>query len=410
MTPVYDPCIPLSVCYTGKNAGLVSREEISYYKNMQRPAKIAVALIAAALVVWVGFSVFVPAGRAPGGEAGEPIKIGFIGPLTGDASSIGTVNRVAVEVAVDEVNAAGGVNGRPLEAIYEDGQCNAKAATNAANKLMNVDGVPVIIGGLCSTETAAFAPAAMQKKVIVFSYGSSAPSLSKLGKYFFRSYPSDAFQGKFGAEYVYNTLKARRVAIVYHVSEWGTGIKDVFEKRLKELGGTVLAVEGAPQEARDYRTILSKIKGIGADLIYAPMYPEGSIVALKQAKELGIAAQFLGADAWDDPKLHKEVRGKGSFLFTAPVNASPADFKAKITARTKGDQVPIGTPNAYDNVKIVARVMAEAGVDGDKLQEGIRKIKYDGVSGHVEFNQNGDMTVANYVVKKIEGGAAREIK
>lgn len=107
-----------------------------------------------------------------------PIKIGFIGPLTGDASSLGTVSQAAVQIAEDEINAAGGINGRPLQVVYEDGKCNATAGTDAANKLMNVDHVVAIDGGLCSSETAAFGPTAMQNNTVVVSYCSSAPTPS----------------------------------------------------------------------------------------------------------------------------------------------------------------------------------------------------------------------------------------
>lgn len=341
----------------------------------------------------------------------EPIKIGFIGPMTGDASSIGTVNRASAELAVEEVNTAGGINGRPLEMIYEDGKCNATAAVNAAQKLINVDKVPVIIGGLCSTETAAFAPQAMQAKVIVFSYGSSAPNLSQTGKYFFRSYPSDAFQGKFGAEYAYNTLKAKKIAVLYHVSDWGTGIKDVFINRFKELGGSILSEEGAPQDSRDYRTILSKIKPLNPDYIYIAAYPDGSTVALKQAKDQGIKTKMLGADAWDDPKFQAAVSGMGDYLFSVPFSSVSDEFKAKLKAKTGSDAAPVGTTNVYDNIKIIAQILAKVGTsDPDKIADELRATVYDGVSGHISFDQNGDVTTANYIIKKIENGSATEVK
>lgn len=383
---------------------------------MSKTAKIVIGLVVVLIVIWGARALMRPSKQPVGTPTpiapakGEPIKIGFIGPLTGDASSIGTVNKAAVEVAVEEVNKAGGINGRPLEVIYEDGQCNAKAAINAANKLINVNKVPVVIGGLCSTETAAFAPAAMKNKVVVFSYGSSAPSLSKTGKYFFRSYPSDAFQGKFAAEYAYNTLKARKVAMVYHISEWGTGIKEVFEKRFKELGGKILGAEGTPQENRDYRTPLTKIKNLGADLIYFPAYPEGSIVALKQAQEIGIKTRILGADAWGDPKLQQAVSGKGDLLFTEPDTPLSEGFKTKVTTKSGGKEVPLGSAQAYDNVKIIAEVMKKAGADTEKIQEMLRQLRYTGVSGTVAFDQNGDVTTAKYVVKRIEGGKAVMVK
>jgi branched-chain amino acid transport system substrate-binding protein len=379
---------------------------------MSQSTKWLIGLVVVAVLVAGHFVVNRPSAPIPTETAivTEPIKVGFIGPLTGDVSSIGTVNKAAAEIAVEEVNAAGGINGRPLEMIYEDGQCNAKTATNAANKLINMDRVSAIIGGFCSTETAAFGPMAMQNKVVAFSYGSSAPSLSQLGQYFFRSYPSDAFQGKFAAEYAYNTMGARRVAIVYHISEWGTGIKTVFESRFTALGGEVILSEGTPQESRDYRTIMSKVKGQNADLIYMPAYTDGSIVALKQAQELGIKTKFLGADAWSDPKMQREVSGKGDFIFTAPLDVSPEDFRQKVQAKTGGKDVPVGTSNAYDNVKILAKVMQKVGTDTDKIEQELRQTQYDGVSGHIEFDAHGDVTAANYSVSRIQDGTAVKIE
>lgn len=339
-----------------------------------------------------------------------PVKIGFIGPLTGDGSSIGTVNKAAVELAVEEINNGGGINGQPLSVVYEDGRCNAEAANNAANKLINIDKVPVIIGGLCSSETSAFAPGAMQKKVLVLSYGSSAPALSQLGTYFFRDYPSDLFQGKYAADYAFNTLKVRKVAILYHVSEWGTGIKNVFVERFKALGGEIVGEEGQPQDAKDYRTSLSKIKNLSPDLIYMPTYPDGATAALTQAKQLGMRTQVLGGDAWDDPKLWKAVSGKGAFSFVVVSPPLADEFKAKIAAKTKSDQVPVGTPQAYDDVKMIAQIISQVGTDPDKMQAALRQIQYDGVSGHISFDEHGDVKTAAYIIKKIEKGTAVEVK
>lgn len=337
---------------------------------------------------------------------GEPIKIGFIGPLTGDASSLGTVARAAVEVAVKEINDVGGANGDLVQVVYEDGECNGVAGTNAAKKLIESDKVDAIIGGLCSSETAAFAPAAMAAKVVTMSYCSSAPNLSNTGKYFFRDYPSDAFQGKFAAEYAYNTIGARKVAILYSISDWGTGIKDVFTSRFLELGGEIIATEGGPQDSRDYRTPLSKIKGLKPDLIYIPMYPEAGIAALGQAKDLGITTKMLGGDAWSDTKLQKEITGLSNIWYIEAKTGSPEDFNAKILAATGGEQVSICAAQAYDAAFIVIKAIEEVGKDPDMLADKIRSTNYDGVSGHIEFDANGDVTVANYVVKKIENGTA----
>ena len=358
-------------------------------------------------VVLLGGAYFLTGSPAQTG----PIKIGFIGPLTGDVSSIGTVARAAVEVAVDEINTTGGINGRLIQVVYEDGRCDATAASAAALKLMTVDKVSAIIGGACSSETSAFVKQAIENKVPTISYCSSAPTLTGVGKYFFRDYPSDAYQGAFMAEYAYNTLGARDVSILYHISEAYTPIKDVFTERFVELGGTVTVTEGAAQTATDYRTQLIKIKSANSKFMYMPTYPDGGTVALTQAKELGISAQIFGGDAWGDPKLQKAVASLGTYLYSEPKTSTLSDeFKNKIQAKASTDSIPPCVPQAYDATYILANALKKAGTNPDKLAAALSATSYDGVTGRTQFDQNGDLVGAAYVVKKIENGTATEVE
>ena len=364
-----------------------------------------VILILLVLLVGGGWLIF-NKDDSSGAKATGPIEIGFIGPLTGDAASLGAPSKAAVEVAVDEVNAAGGVGGRQLHVTYEDGQCNAQAATNAASKLINQGGVVAIIGGLCSTETAAFGPMAMQANIPVISYGTSAPSLSQMGALFSRDYPSDAGQGTFGAEYMYNALGARKVAVIYHISDYGTGIKNVFIERFKELGGEIVAEEGAEQTATDYRTQLTKIKAAKPDYIYSPLYPAGATAMFKQAKEMNIATKFLGGDALSDTKLQADVKSLGlNIMFTQIKSDIPAEFNSKIAAKTGGTQVPVYSATAYDVVYLLSNALKTAD-SGQALGTAIRATNYDGVSGHIQFDQNGDVAGSGYTVYKFENGSA----
>lgn len=366
-----------------------------------------VILVVVVVVIALGGAVLLTGVVVPN-ETG-PIAIGFIAPLTGDVASIGTVAKAGAELAVEEINAVGGINGRLLNIVYEDGQCSATEASNAANKLMNIDKVVAILGGACSGETSAFAPAAMQNKTIVLSYCSSAPNLTGTGPYFFRNYPSDLLQGKIMAEYAYNTMGARDVAILYHISDWGTGLKDVFSRRFQELGGTIVLTEGAQQDSRDYRSALTKIKSSSAKHIYAPTYTEGSIVAMKQAKELGVTAQLIGGDTWDDPKFQDSVRNLGTFIYPK-ISTPPADaFNQRVAARSGVKEVPICATQAYDSVRILAEAIEKSGTDSEKLANALRETKYDGVSGHVEFDENGDMKGGSYIIRRIEGGKAETL-
>ena len=136
--------------------------------------KAIVWLIVIVVVIWAGWALL---DKAPEAEAG-PIMIGFIGPLTGDAAAYGEPERDVVALAVEEINAAGGINGRQISVIYEDGKCDGTASASAAQKLVNVDKVKVIIGGFCSGETLGAAPIAEQNKVILISPSSTSGSSS----------------------------------------------------------------------------------------------------------------------------------------------------------------------------------------------------------------------------------------
>ncbi len=368
--------------------------------------KIWIGVVVVAVVVIAIFAM-------QGGSNSGTIKIGFVGPLSGDAANLGANARAAVEIAVDEVNKAGGVNGRPLEVVYEDGGCNGKTASAAANKLINADHVPVILGGACSGETMSFTGAAEQSKTVVFSYCSSVPALTNAGDYIFRDYPSDSFQGVYGANYAYNQLGARKVAILYVKSDWGAGIKDVFKPAFQNLGGQIVAEEGYEQTSRDLRTQLTKIKSVKPDLVYFLGYTDESIAGLKQAAELGLNVPKLGGDAWDDPKIFsgagRAAEGVMYTVVTAPLNDQ---FKVAMKAKTGTDDVLACTPTAYDAVKILAGIMAKVGTDPTAIKSALYQTDYKGGVSNAEiaFDQNGDVKVASYIVKKVVNGKAVEVK
>ena len=377
---------------------------------MNQSTKWVIGVIVVVVIVAVGYFAF----KGPNQPTStEPVKIGFVGPLTGDAANIGQNVRAAVEISVKEVNGAGGIDGRPLEIVYEDGQCTGSVAANAANKLINVDKVPLILGGACSGETSAFTGAAEQSKTVVLSYCSSAPTISQAGDYIFRDYPSDLYQGSFGAEYIYNKLGKKNVAILYVKSDWGNGIKDVFAKRFKELGGTVVADEGYEQTSRDLRTQLTKIKAANPEVVYFLGYTEASIPGIKQAKELGLNVPLFGGDAWDDSKIWSEVgaAGEGDMYSVAyaPLNA---DFKAKMKAKVGNDEITICAPQAYDAVKLIAKVIGKVGTNAEAIKNELYKTSYvGGVSAsEIKFDSNGDLVGANYIVKVVRNGEAVELK
>jgi len=377
---------------------------------MNQSTKWIVGVIVVVAVVVVGY--FVPKGPS-GPVLTEPIKIGFIGPLTGDAANIGQNVRTAVEISVKEVNETGGIDGRPLEVIYEDGQCTGNVASNAANKLISINKVPLILGGACSGETSSFMGAAEQSKTVVLSYCSSAPAISQAGDYIFRNYSSDLYQGSFAAEYIYNKLGKKKIAILYGKSSWGNGVKDVFVQRFNELGGTIIATEGYEQTSRDLRTQLTKIKSVNPELVYFLGYTEASIPGMKQAREIGLDVSFFGGDVWDDSKIWTDVgsAGEGAMysVVYAPLNS---DFKAKMKNSVGSDEITICTPQAYDAVKLIAKVIEKVGTDAEAIKNELYKTSYTGgvSASEITFDSNGDPVGANFIVKVVRNGEAIEAK
>ncbi|MBW3010977.1 ABC transporter substrate-binding protein [Candidatus Woesearchaeota archaeon] len=339
-------------------------------------------------------------------ETKEPIKIGFIGPMTGDAANIGINAIVGVELAVEEINAAGGINGRMIKVIAEDGECSSKQTTKVTNKLIDIDKVPVIIGGQCSAETLAAAPL-VDGKTVLFSSCSSSPDVTTAGDYVFRDYPSDSFQGRYAAELA-KELGYNKVASLYCLTDYCVAIKDVFKKRFEELGGEVVTEEAYEQLTKDMRTELIKIKDAEPELIYFTGYTEGIIVGLLQMEELGIDIPVLGGDAWDDPKIPMETGEAGEGAIYIVPNAPLTDeFKAAMLEKTGKPDVLACTPGAYDAAHIVADIMRRVGTDPAAIKDELYKVEgYEGVSGTVTIDENGDLASANYQVKILRDGKA----
>ncbi len=361
-----------------------------------------VIVVVAVGLIWYGIA---QTNKTAGPAASEPIKVGWVGPLTGDVSSIGQNAKAATEIAVAEINAAGGINGRPIQVIYEDSSCDAKAAANAASKLMNIDQVSMIWGGGCSSETSAFVKSAMEQKKIVMTYCSSAPALSNSGEYFFRVYPSDNFEGKFAADFAYNDLGKRNAAVLYTQTDWASGIEGVFEKRFKELGGNIVKVETMQQKDKDMRTQLTKIKEANPDLLFMPSYTEEAKNAVKQVAELGLKVQLLGGDAWDDPTIWENTGAAGEgVMYTKPYSPLSDHFKQVMKAKTGSDDILICAPGAYDVPYLAAQAMKAVGTDSVKVKDYLHSMPaYKGVvTSSIEFDQNGDIKEANYEVKIIK--------
>lgn len=348
--------------------------------------------------------------KKPSQVNAEPIKIGFIAPLTGDAGSYGVNAKAAAELAVEEINSMGGINGRTIQLIAEDGKCTGKDASSAANKLINIDKVTAIVGGFCSGETMAFTDLAEQTKTIVISEASSNPAITNAGDYIFRDYASDTAQGKAAAEFIYNKLGKKKVAVLYVNIDWGKGVKDVFISEYKKLGGEIVIEESYTQGSRDMRSQLAKVKQSNPDVLYFLSFTDDAVIGLKQAKTLGLNLPIVGGDAFDGPQFYSDPIADG-IMYVASLVPSNEAFEAKMATKTGSDVINAGAPQAYDAVKILGDVMRKVGTNTELIKNALYEVKdYQGVSGTIGFDSNGDLATPNLIIKLIKDGKAEQLK
>ncbi len=337
----------------------------------------------------------------------EPVRIGFVGPLTGEVASVGENIKKAIEFARYEINSNPG-NVRKVEVVFEDGKCEGKSAANAAAKLINTDKVKIIIGGVCSNETLAIAPLAETAKVILLSPASTNPDITNSGDYIFRLMPSDTFQGKFVADYIYNTLQKRRVAVLFNNDQqWSTSIKNVFTERFNALGGEVVAEQGVPSTENDLRPALSAISKATPDFLYFPSFVDSGIIGLRQAQELNLKIPILGGDVWDDPKMAERVKAFGNNVrFTIAMNRElPHYYKLEMKKRTGQDEPDTYSPRAYDAIKILYNIVKLNDESPDTIKRELYKLSsYQGVADTYSLDPNGDVSIGNYVIKEFRDG------
>ena len=367
------------------------------------------AIIIILIILAVGY--YLSQGITPS-EGEDVITIGFIGPLTGDAVSYGEPISNGVRMAVDNINQAGGVQGKMLEVIYEDGRCTNEDALNAAQKLVNIDGVKMIIGGACSGETLAILPVTEAAGVVVISPSASSPDLTGAGRYFFRNSPSDAEGGKRLAEVVMKQYK--KVALISEETDYAQGFARMFKENVLLAEGEIVADENFAPETTDFRSILTKIKEAEPEAIFVNPQTEiagGTII--KQARELGITAPLYGSNVTGGTKS-AEIAGEHieGLIFVDAPGLSPSNPKA--TAFLDQYRLRYGEPNiafytgsAYDDVYILAQAIEMVGTaeDGEALRTYISTMgNFNGVVGNYRFRPDGDPEGIGFIVKRIEGG------
>ncbi len=335
-----------------------------------------------------------------------PIKIGFVGPLSGDAATYGEPVKSGVVLAVEEINKNGGIAGRQVEIIYEDGKCEGGKAVSSTQKLISIDKVKYILGGMCSGESLAMVPITKEAKVIQLTPGASAPKLSGSSPYFFRNNPNDTKPGEILARYVNENFK--KVGIISEKTDYSQGIKDVFIKNI-DTQKVTLTSEDFLTNVSDFRSIVIKMKQDGVEAILInTQTPANAIKVAKQIKESGLKISTLGSVFNDSDTLATGLF-EGTIFAVNPTlgnEGKGGEFLSKYKTKFgKDPEYSFYVGAAYDDLYILKQAIEKVGDDSTKVRDYLDSMKtFDGVVGEYSFDENGDMLGVEPTLEKVVNG------
>ncbi len=342
--------------------------------------------------------VILIAGGCVGEKKEEPVKIGVLITYTGGLGPIGEGMANGAKLAAMEINNKGIIKGKNVTLIFEDTGTDPAKAAEAARKLINIDKVQVIIGGVASSETLAIAPIAEQNKVVLISASSTAPSVSKAGEYVFRVVPSDLLQGEAIAKLALTKNYARAATLVEN-NDYGIGMEDVFKKHFT---GNVTSIRYEKGKG-DYRAELEAIKKSDPDVIIYVGYPQDASVILQQAGQLNLKKKWIAAEGIADPVMfnNEEVaRQMEGMMLTTPGRSEQEEkgdaafqYYANLHKQTFGKDYGIYSDTEYDATMLAAYAIAEAGNNGTGIKDALPRVAktYRAVTGDKTFDENGDV-------------------
>jgi len=346
----------------------------------------------------------------------DTITIGFVGPLSGAVAVYGTEAKNGVELAIDEINAAGGINGKKIVLISEDDEGDPAKTVSAFKKLTVQNKVKLIVGSLTSgctkaitdqsqaTKTIQIAPAATAENITIDASGKTIP-------YVFRACFIDPFQGTVGAKFSAETLKAKNAAVLYDIgNDYSVGLTENFEATFKAAGGSVVKESYATGE-KDFNAQITKIKNQNPDVVYIPDYYATVALIAKQLRAQGINTPIVGADGWDGltENAGDEVLNGFYSNHYAADSTAPAVVKYVTSYRAKFNAEPTSfAALAYDSVYMLKDAIIKSGAtdvtkDIAKIRDALEANEGDYVTGHLMFDAKHNPIKSAVMVELIKG-------
>jgi branched-chain amino acid transport system substrate-binding protein len=356
------------------------------------------------------------AGCSSGGDAasgaGNTIRIGEFASLTGKEATFGQSSHKGTQLAIDELNAAGGVLGKPIEFVYEDNRSTPGESATIAKKLITRDKVVAILGEVASGRSLEAAPIAQANRIPMISPSSTNPQVTETGDYIFRVCFTDPFQGRLLAEFAQRTLKAKRVAVLSDVSApYSVGLAQFFREPFLANGGEIVSEQKYTGGDKDFRAQLTVIKNTQPDAIMVPGYYTDVGLIVSQARQLGITVPLFGGDGWEAPEL-LQIAGaalEGTYYSThfSPDNTDPlvqkfvAAYKAKYNGETPDAMAALG----YDSAMVLADAIRRAGsTEGPQIRDALAATKdFPGATGATTLDAKRDAAKAAVIITVKDG-------
>ncbi len=350
--------------------------------------------------------------------AAEPIKLGEIESMTGKDAAFGQSSHKGVQMAVEELNARGGLLGRPVVLVVEDNQSKAGDSTTVAKKLVNRDKVAAVICGGTSTNCLEIGPIAQAGKVPLMATTATDPKVTEKNTYVFRNCFIDPFQGPAISGFALDVLKAKRLALLTSISApYSVGLSKVVRETFVAKGGTIVADSKYNEGDKDFRAQLTAIRAAKPDVIAITGYYTEAALICKQARDLGLTCPLIGGDGWEAPEL-VEIGGAAvndSYYSThysaESTEPKSQDFVKKFRAKFDGEIPDSLAPLAYDATMIIAEAITRAGTtEGPKLRDALAATKdFPGVTGKTTIDPNRNASKA-VVIVTIKDGHTRFVQ
>ncbi|OZI18981.1 leucine ABC transporter subunit substrate-binding protein LivK [Bordetella genomosp. 9] len=327
----------------------------------------------------------------------QTLKIAAVGPTTGPVTQYGDMVREGIYTAVEQVNAAGGVNGKKLEVVVVDDGCEPKQGPTAANRVVN-ERIGFVVGPVCSGASIAAAPIYDQEGVVMITPSATAPALTDGKKYnfVFRTIGRDDQQGPAAAAYIVDKFKPKKVAVLHDKQSYGQGIATSVKNQLEKAGIPVVVFEGINAGDSDYSAVITKLKSQNVDFVYYGGYHPEMGLLMRQAAEQGLKARFMGPEGAGNPDINA-IAGPAveGMLLTLPADFSQDPRNADLVKAFKDKQRNAGGAfqlTSYTaTMAIVDGIKGSGSTDPAKVAAWLHKNSIDTPIGKVSWNSQGDL-------------------